>query len=148
MLFLLLSISDIRYALPAKHIIEVIPNILEPKQNIQSNPEYFAGVINYYNTLLPVADLCQLHGGTPCTQRLSSRIILINYPKDDGKDETIGLLAEQVTETVIITDEEKIIHSKAGISFILLENEAQEDKIEVFDLTRMLPNNFDIFCLK
>lgn len=149
MLFLLFSITDNRYALPGNLVVEVIPNILGPNKNMSRVPEYFSGLINYKGALIPVIDLCQLHAGTPCPKKMSSRIILIQYLKNDGEHEIIGLFAEKITETIRVDDDKKTtIHAKNKATYLLLESEGMGDRIEIFDLTKMLPDNFDLFCLK
>jgi chemotaxis-related protein WspB len=149
MLFLLLSITNKRYALSAEHIIEVIPNILEANTTSPKTPEYFAGRINYYGSLLPVADICQMHAGIPCVNKISTRIILIRHRNSDGQETTIGLLAEKVTETVKVGKKEKnITHADSGKSFLQVGIDGKSSKIEIFDLSVMLPSNFEVFCKK
>ncbi len=104
MLLLLFRISDNRYALDATEVVEVVP-LVELKL-IPQAPAFVAGLFDYRGTAVPVIDLCQLGSGRSCQPRMTSRIILITYTGPGGGQHTLGLLAEQVTETIKLTREE------------------------------------------
>jgi chemotaxis-related protein WspB len=38
--------------------------------------------------------------GQPCPSRLSTRILLVHYPHDNGTSQLLGLLVERVTDTL------------------------------------------------
>jgi chemotaxis-related protein WspB len=46
-----------------------------------------------------VIDLRRLIQGKPCQMRMSTRIILVDYVKEDNTPYILGLMAERVTET-------------------------------------------------
>jgi len=98
MLFLLLQLGDDRYALKASQIVEVLP-LLQLKKLPQS-PAGVAGVMDYRNSPVPVLDLSELAIQRPSHPKLSTRIIVVNLA--DGQDEVrlVGLIAENVTETL------------------------------------------------
>ncbi|MBD2448284.1 purine-binding chemotaxis protein CheW [Nostoc sp. FACHB-152] len=99
MLLLLFYINNQRYALASQQVIEVLP--LVSLNILPHAPDYFAGVFNYRGQVVPVLDLCQLMSGKPCSQHLSSRIILVNYWGGDvAKSSVVGLMAERVVETL------------------------------------------------
>jgi chemotaxis-related protein WspB len=50
-----------------------------------------------------VIDLVQLIRGQPCPPRMSSRMVVVDYPSADGK-RPLGLLAEQITDVDRIDD--------------------------------------------
>jgi chemotaxis-related protein WspB len=103
MLLLLFYINNQRYALASQQIVEVLP--LVNLNTLPHAPEYFAGVFNYRGQVVPVLDLCQLMRGKPCTQHLSSRIILVNYwGENTVKSPVVGLMAERVVETLHKSD--------------------------------------------
>jgi chemotaxis-related protein WspB len=95
MLFLLFQIGDERYALDTGHVVEVVP-LLELKRLPQS-PAGLAGLFNYRGQPVPAIDLCALTLGRPANERLSTRIILINYADEHGVNHVVGLVAEQAT---------------------------------------------------
>ena len=98
MLFLLFQIGEERYALEAKQVLEVLP--LVHFKRIPGTPSSVAGIFNYHGVSVPVIDLTELVLGRPSTAMMSTRIILTPYPSESGKKHLIGLLAEQVMETM------------------------------------------------
>ena len=98
MLMLLFYVGNDRYALESSQVIEVIPRVILRKQ--QHAPEYIAGLFNYRGKIVPVIDLCQLIQGLPCPSCLSSRIMMVNYLGIDNNTHLVGLMAQQVTDTL------------------------------------------------
>ncbi len=97
MLALLFCLGDIKYAIPGSKVREIVP--LVSLKTISHAPEYFAGFFNYRGEIVPVIDLRKLIQGVPCRMRMSSRIILVDYAGKGGAVYTLGLMAEQVTDT-------------------------------------------------
>jgi chemotaxis-related protein WspB len=97
MLFLLFQIGEDRYAVAAKQVLEVLPQV--ELKRIPHAPSSVAGVFNYHGVPVPLIDLTELALGRPSTARMSTRIILTHYPSESGTKHLIGLLAEQVIET-------------------------------------------------
>jgi chemotaxis-related protein WspB len=85
-----------RFALGCDHVVEVVPRI--ELRSIPHAPEFLPGLFTYRGAIVPVVDLCQLIRGTPCPQRLSSRIIVVKPSK--ASPHLLGLLAERVLETL------------------------------------------------
>jgi chemotaxis-related protein WspB len=98
MLFLLLQLGKDRYGLEAGQIVEILPLVNVKK--IPQAPPGVAGIFNYHGTLVPVIDLSEVATGRPSVCRLSTRLILVNYPMDGNKKHILGLMAEQATETI------------------------------------------------
>lgn len=98
MLFLIFQLGKDRYALPASRVVEVVP-LLELKTWAQV-PQGLAGVFNFRGSLLPAVDLCEFATGSPARRRLGTRIIVVRYPSSEGKERLVGVIAEQVTETL------------------------------------------------
>ena len=61
---------------------------------------YVAGVFRYRGQLVPVLDLCWLMHGQPCPARLSTRIVLVHSPDENGLSHILGLMVERVTDTL------------------------------------------------
>jgi chemotaxis-related protein WspB len=97
MLFILFEVDKDRYALPASRIIEVLP--LVNLKKIPQSPAGVAGVFNYRGTPVPVIDLNEMMLGIPAAHRLSTRIVLVEYPLDIGRQHKLGLIAENATRT-------------------------------------------------
>ena len=96
MLFLLFQLGPDRYALEASRVVEVVP-LLELKRLPQAPPGV-AGIFNYRGQPVLAVDLCSLTVGQPATERLSTRIIIVNFPDGRGAERLVGLIAEHATE--------------------------------------------------
>src|SRR5436853_7649828 len=98
MLFLLFQLGNDRYALEAIRVVEVVP-LLTLKQWAQGPPG-LAGIFNYRGQPVPAIDLAQVAGGRAASERLSTRIIIVNHTDGSGKNHLLGLIAEHATEVV------------------------------------------------
>jgi chemotaxis-related protein WspB len=98
MLLLLFQIGDNLYAIDTAQVVEVIPMVVLRK--MYQVPDYVAGIFNYHGDIVSVIDLCRLIQGTACRDRFSTRIIIVNYTAKNGTYHRLGLMAEQVTETL------------------------------------------------
>ena len=98
MLMLVFQLGASRYALDVRGISEVAPYArLEP---LARAPAYVAGLFDFRGELVPVIDLCRLVGDVACKAHMTSRIMLVAYRLPGGEQRLLGLLAEQVTETL------------------------------------------------
>jgi chemotaxis-related protein WspB len=97
-LFLVFQLDRDRYAIDAAQVVSVL-NLVEPKA-IPLAPAAVAGAFDYRGEPVPLIDLCQLALGRPARARLSTRVIVVDYPAGDGGSRRLGLIAEQVLETV------------------------------------------------
>jgi len=98
MLFLLFHVNEESYAVDVRDVTEVVPRV--KLRSIPKAPDYVAGLLNYRGESVPVLDLCMLLHGRNCAAVFGSRIVLVNYPDSRGVLRVLGLLAEQVTETL------------------------------------------------
>ncbi len=98
MLLLLFHIAHERYGLKAGQVVEVAPLVC--LKTIPQTPDYIAGLFDYRGQPVPVIDLCRLVSKQTCKVCMTTRIIIVNYGSDNGRKQILGLLAEQVTETV------------------------------------------------
>jgi len=98
MLFLLFQLGNDRYALEASRVVEVVPWLA--LKRIPQAPKGVAGLFNYRGCPVPAVDLCELALGQPARERLSTRIIVVNYPDATGSNRLLGLIAEQATGTL------------------------------------------------
>ncbi len=99
MLFLLFQLGEDRYAIEAAKVAAVLPLVV-PKA-IPGAPAAVAGAFDYHGTPVPLIDLSQLALGRPAQPRHSTRIIVVEYPIDDGDAPQLGLIAENVSETLV-----------------------------------------------
>lgn len=136
MLLLLFHIKNDCYAISTTFIREVIPYLtLKP---VQSSYDSAIGTVNYRGTKLPVIDLCMLLNKQPCTHFLSSRIMVAQHTTD-STTRLIGLLAEQVTETVKIPA--SLLPDQANLQepHYIKEGVLGHNKYQLFVPDRMVP---------
>ena len=98
MLLLLFKLQDEAYAIDSAKVVEVIPFLLT--QKIPLTPKFIIGMANYRAHPVPIIDLGLLLNDQPCRQQLSTRIILTSISLGNEFKKLVGLLAENVTETV------------------------------------------------
>ena len=98
MLFLIFQLGKDRYALETSRVLEVVP-LVELKL-IPGAPEGVAGIFNYRGHPVPAVDMSALLLGEPAPKRLSTRIVIVNYPGHTGKNQPLGLIAEHATEII------------------------------------------------
>jgi chemotaxis-related protein WspB len=98
MTFLLFQLGKDRYVLEASRVTEVLP-LVELKEIPEALPGV-AGMFNYHGQPVPVVDLSELTTGQPARERLSTRIIIINYPDESGREHPLGLIAEHATDVI------------------------------------------------
>jgi len=105
MLFLVFQVGDNRYAIDAWHTVEILPLVCW--NSVVGAPAGVAGVFNYHGTPVPLIDLSELMTQQPSRTWMSTRIILVRRERKatDGT-RLLGLLAEQVTETLRLNEED------------------------------------------
>jgi chemotaxis-related protein WspB len=141
MLLLLFEIGNGRYALDINQIIEIVPLVKFKK--IPTTPDYVSGLMNYRGEGTPVIDLCQLIDNVTFENALCTRIIVVKYPVKDEGDKPLGLIANNVTETV------RTKLSKPPPTGVFMdsslyngeETQGTSDMIQWFDVKRMLPED-------
>lgn len=138
MLLLLFEISKGRFALDTNQIIEIVP--LVKLKTIPATPAYVAGLMNYRGIGIPVIDLCRLVENLPAEDALSTRIIIIKFPLENNGYKPLGLIANNVTETVR-TRLSQPPPTGVLMDKTLYEGEAApetSDMIQWFDIKKML----------
>ena len=138
MLLLLFEICEGRYALDTNQIIEIVP--LVNLKKIPAAPSYVAGLMNYRGNSIPVIDLCRLVENLPFEDALSTRIIIILYPGKDNRAKPLGIIANNVTETV------RISLNKPPPTGVIMDKSLYDeattpeaaDMIQWFDIKKML----------
>ncbi len=106
MLVLTFRIGKYVYGLKAAIVAEVVPPAIY--KELPRSPEYVKGIFNYRGTVTPVVDLSMLASDTPCKPLMSTRIIVLDLADLDSSavrgEKYLGLLAENITETIKIKD--------------------------------------------
>ncbi|WP_309380774.1 chemotaxis protein CheW [Cerasicoccus frondis] len=102
MLTVLFHLGDQSFAIDAERVEIVIPAL--PLMAVPGAPDYVCGRFEYRGQIIPVINLAQLILKQPINRGLSSRYLLISYPKKKGGVALLGLWAERVTETLEVPD--------------------------------------------
>src|SRR4030095_7967201 len=95
MLILLFQLAKDRDALEANRVVEVFPLLSLTK--IPQAPKGVAGMFVYRGRAVPAVDLCELTIGSPARERLSTRIIVVDYSEASGRSQLLGLIVERAT---------------------------------------------------
>jgi chemotaxis-related protein WspB len=138
MLILQFYLGDVMYVIKCERIKEVVPVVALKK--IPHAPDCVVGLFNYRGTIVPVIDLRQFIYGSPCQLRLSTRIMLVDYPRKDQTLSILGIMAERVTEAVNkpATDfisPSIIMHDTPYLGGIMMED---KEMIHLLDLDLLL----------
>jgi chemotaxis-related protein WspB len=140
MLFLLFQLGDDRYALEARHVVEVVP--LLALKDLPQAPRGVAGLFNYRGHPVLAVDLSDLTQRGPSRQRLSTRIILVRYPMPEGQARLLGLIAENATEMLRCDPKEFMdaglhLPDAPYLGGVLMDNHGPIQRIET---GRLLPD--------
>jgi len=139
MLMLLFQLGSSRYAIPAREVVEVASMVkLDP---LPKTPDYIAGLFNYRGKHVPVLDLCKLASDQPCSNLITTRMILVEFPLAAGGTRTLGLLAERVTETLQLEDQD---FTDTGINipdavFIGRATHTEQGLVQQLSITELVP---------
>src|SRR6516225_3006193 len=87
-----------RYALEASRVVEVAP--LLALKRLPQAPKGVAGIFNYRGCPVPALDLSELALGVPSSERLSTRIIVVNYHAPKRSSHNVGSIVEHATDTL------------------------------------------------
>jgi len=96
-LYILTLLDDQAYAIPATHVAEVLPLVRLPRSRSADGVATF----RYRGRLAAAVDLSWMLLGRPCEARVSTRVLVM---RRQGEGEFMGLVTENVTETLRIDD--------------------------------------------
>jgi len=99
MLLLSFNISDDRYVIDTRNIIEV--TTLVRLKKIPGSIHGVAGLLNYHGTAVPIIDVSELCNKPAQQNTLTTRIIIVKYLDNH----ILGVKAENVTETIRINND-------------------------------------------
>jgi chemotaxis-related protein WspB len=139
MLYLLFQLGKERYALHTRQVIAVLPMVRV--KEIPLSEEGVAGVFDYRGTPVPLLDLSKLALKKASRARMSTRIILIDYAEESGEKHLLGLLAEQVTETLRRSEEEFVASGVdvPAASYLGPVTTDSQGLIQRVEIARLLP---------
>ena len=115
MLALCLSIQNELYAIPARDVVEVVPQVL--LRSLPGAPRYVAGLLAYRGALLPVVDLSRRLIDIAARSCLSARIVVVQ--RASGIEPVrYGLLTERVADIRRLPDAMTQPAHAAGAAFL------------------------------
>jgi chemotaxis-related protein WspB len=97
MLYLLMQIDGVRYAIDIAQVVKVLP--LVTLQAAPRAPPGVAGILDYGGTPVPVIDMSFVLANRAAERRFNTRIVMIHYTAG-GVTQMLGLIAERATETM------------------------------------------------
>jgi len=95
MQLLTFTVAGQAYAVESRTVVEVLP--LVPARPIPQTPAFVRGIFSYRGGLVPLVDLGERLVGRPPRDRLSTRVIVVEFaPPGGGPPVRMGLVAENV----------------------------------------------------
>lgn len=104
MQLLTFTVAGETYAIESRRVIEVLP--LVPARPIPHTPAYIRGIFTYRGGLVPLVDLGLRLAVGRLQERLSTRVIVIEFPVASLGPRQLGLVAENVISIVSAADAE------------------------------------------
>jgi len=141
MLLICFTLGDERFAMDTSQVQELIPVVR--MKTIPGAPEWVAGVMRYQGKTVPVVDLCALHLEKTAAKKLSTRIIVARFMSHHQEEHLLGLLAEQVTETIYRQPEDFVSTGVDTPEFPHLGGVAddQEGMLQWVEIDKLLPEH-------
>ncbi len=94
MQLLTFTVAGQTYAIESRRVIEVLP--LVPARPIPHMPEFIRGIFTYRGRLVPLVDLAVRLAVGRIQERLSTRVIVVEYSAAAREPQQLGLVAENV----------------------------------------------------
>jgi chemotaxis-related protein WspB len=141
MLILGVSIGNEQYGIEAIRVIEVVPLIALKKVPLAD--VCIKGLFNYRGQPTPVIDLCQLFEQSPCSDSLSTRIVIVNYQQTSGTPRAVGFIAEHITDVMRCQPDDMRNSGIADSSndFLGLIYSGDNGMVQLIDTDKILPES-------
>ena len=140
MQLLTFTVAGDSYAIESRRVVEVLP--LVPARPIPLTPGYVRGVFTYRGSLVPLVDLGRRLGDVDLEERLSTRVIVVEYlPPGPRRTARLGLVAENVISIVAAERAETSLPALELASAPFLGRILRIDgrTVQVVDVDRLLP---------
>ncbi len=109
MQLLTFTVAGQTYAIESRRVIEVLP--LVPARPIPHMPGFIRGIFTYRGRLVPLVDLALLLAVGQLQERLSTRVIVVDYAAAGRESQRLGLVAENVISVCSAEDAEASLPS-------------------------------------
>lgn len=140
MQLLTFTVAGESYAIESRRVVEVLP--LVPARPIPLTPGYVRGVFTYRGSLVPLVDLGRRLGDFALEERLSTRVIVVEYlPPGLRRPTRLGLVAENVISIVAAERAETSLPALELATAPFLGRLLRIDgrTVQVVDVDRLLP---------
>lgn len=140
MQLLTFTVAGESYAIESRRVVEVLP--LVPARPIPLTPGYVRGVFTYRGSLVPLVDLGRRLGDFELEERLSTRVIVVEYlPPGLRRPARLGLVAENVISIVAAERAETSLPALELPAAPFLGRILRIDgrTVQVVDVDRLLP---------
>lgn len=140
MQLLTFTVAGESYAIESRRVVEVLP--LVPARPIPHTPGYVRGVFTYRGSLVPLVDLGRRLGDVALEERLSTRVIVVEYlPPHAARPARLGLVAENVISIIDAERAETSLPALELESAPFLGRMLRIDgrTMQVVDVDRLLP---------
>jgi chemotaxis-related protein WspB len=108
MLVLTFRVAGVPYAVAVRRVVEVVPRV--ELRAIPRAPKYLAGLLRYRGGAVPVVDLGLLMGEAACSDRLDTRIILVDCGSRGGAGlGYLGVIAERVDDVRSVDESRRAV---------------------------------------
>jgi len=104
MLVLTFRVAEVPYAVAVSRVVEVVPRVA--LRAIPHAPGSLVGILRYRGGAVPVVDLGLLMGSDACSERLDTRIILVDRGRGLGY---LGLIAERVDNVQVVDESRRTV---------------------------------------
>jgi len=94
MQLLTFTVAGETYAIESRRVVEVLP--LVPARPIPLTPEYVRGIFTYRGQLVPLIDLGRRLAAAAPAERLSTRVIVVEFDAPGRPAARLGVVAENV----------------------------------------------------
>jgi chemotaxis-related protein WspB len=138
MLLLMCQVGSNRYAIDSCNVREVLPRV--NLHRLSGDAPWLAGLLIHRGAAIPVLDLTQLTEQTPCPNRLSCRILIVETDLS-GAPRNIGLLVEQVGLAEIQSATKEESGEQAGSTALGRLCLDDQGIFQLIDLSRLVPES-------
>jgi chemotaxis-related protein WspB len=107
------AVGDGEYAIESRHVVEVLPMVAA--RPLPHSPAFLRGVFLHRGRLVPLVDLGLRLAGAAVRERLSTRVIVVEFPSapcaggSAGGPRRLGLGAEKVVSLAVHAAPESVL---------------------------------------
>jgi chemotaxis-related protein WspB len=138
MQLLTFTVAGEPYAIESRRVVEVLPRV--PARPLPRVPDYLLGVFSYRGRIVPLIDLARRLGVAPPTDRLSTRVIVVE-PGEPTAGIRLGLVAENVVATCSTDEAEASLPPLHDADADYLDRLLRigGETVQLIDVGRLLP---------